>query len=242
MATITLASDTNVSALSLANNDTIDLAGFVLTFDAQPAVTGIQVTSPGTVGTVVFPVACLIPTWDFFAGTTTMILTLPADCEIGSVTGGTLTNRRGIATNNGVVGTAIGGAGPTAAGILTNNGVVGTAIGGAGTGAIGISTNNGTVIRSVGGAGTGANGISTNSGVCLRLTNNSNLGVAAWNGNTCFVEGPFIDGTIPGNIKNIYSLGVLSGDAIIAVDATVIELSEGGGAAFQLVGGGGLVY
>jgi hypothetical protein len=274
MATVTLAANTDVSALSLSDGDTIDLAGFVLTFDVQPTVTGIQVTTPGTNGTCVFPVACAIPTWDFFAGSNTtagMIGTLPANCEIGSITAGSITNSRGIQTNNGtvglanagsgstaygittqngIVGTANGGSGSTAVGILNNNGMVGTANGGSANQAFGVSTNNAKVGTANGGIGSSAHGISGNNGtvgaanggsdpsaygilfnngLCLRLSDSVGSAVNTWRGNACFVEGPFIDGTIPSNIQTIYSLGQLSENATIAGDATVITLSEGTG-------------
>jgi hypothetical protein len=316
MATITLTANTDVSALSLANDDTIDLAGFVLTFDVQPTVTGIQVTTPGTNGTCVFPVACVIPTWDFFGGSNTlpgMIDTLPANCEIGTITGGAGANSRGVSTNDGIIGSAFAGSGLQSHAVLTNNGTVTSVVGGLGSNANGIITNNGTVTTSEGGAvgrgintnngtvttangsatstaeginlnngtvhtsnaggSTGCNGtlenrgivyvsnggafgnangvvtnngtvlvanggtistargVATNNGLCLRLTDNTGPGVFAWRGAACFVEGPFIDGIIPDNLKTIYSLGPLSESATIAGDATVITLSEGTGTA-----------
>jgi len=164
MATITLTANTDVSALSLANGDTIDLAGFVLTFDVQPTVTGIQVTTPGTAGTCVFPVACVIPTWDFFAGTATIIVTLPANCEIGDVTSGSATGARGVTTCNGIIGKAKGGSGINSHGVFTNNGHVEIAEGSdVVSGANGVTTNNGTVGVAGGGLG-GSPGVATNNG------------------------------------------------------------------------------
>jgi hypothetical protein len=275
MATVTLIANTNYSALTLANDDTIDCAGFVLTLNIQPTHTGIQVTSPGTAGTVVFSGAWLLPTWDFFAGANGfggMIGTLPTGATIKSITGGSASNGTGIATNNGTVTTAIGGSGTSANGIVTNNGTVTTARGGAVTSGAGVSTNNGTVTLAIGGTtasstgiatnngtvttanggtfgsglGVGTNngtvtlalggsggvanhGVSTNNGLCLRLTDGTGRGVSIWRGSQCFVEGPYIAGVIPTNIKTIYSLGALSGSATIAGDATVVTLSEGGG-------------
>jgi hypothetical protein len=268
-------------------------------------------------------VACVIPTWDFFGGENTtagMINTLPANCEIGSITAGTITQSYGINTNNGIVGSvaaftaqqshgiltnngtvenAIGGsgsnssgvvtnnghvatvtAGPVGRGISTNNGTVGTANGSTASNANTIATNNGSIdtVNVMGGAGgsrsvVGGNngfvhtanggavpnsnaiqnnngtvfianggsisvsrGIGNNNGLCLRLTDDAGRGVANWNGSACFVEGPFIDGIIPNNIKTIYSLGPLSENATIAGDATVITLSEGAAAAFSGIG------
>lgn len=212
MATVTLIANTNYSALTLANDDTIDCAGFVLTLNIQPTHTGIQVTSPGTAGTVVFSGAWLLPTWDFFAGANGfggMIGTLPTGATIKSITGGSASNGTGIATNNGTVTTA-------------NGGTFGSGLG--------VGTNNGTVTLALGGSGGVANhGVSTNNGLCLRLTDGTGRGVSIWRGSQCFVEGPYIAGVIPTNIKTIYSLGALSGSATIAGDATVVTLSEGGG-------------
>jgi hypothetical protein len=320
MATVTLTGDTNYSALTLANDDTIACAGFILTLDIQPIETGIQVTSVGTNGRVVFSGAWNLPTWDFFAGASTssgMINTLPVGATIKSIRGGSGVLSHGIGTNSGTVITCTGGSGGSARGIQTNNGVVTSSIGGTGNGAHGIdinnagctvttatggttgnqkgvNTNNGTVITANGGGingstgintnngtvttanggttagayginingysgivttvngGTGVGGfgiatnngrvtsviggssatvygISTNNGYCLRLTDSTGRAVLTWNGTMAFVEGAYINGTIPSNIKTIYTLGTLSELAVIAGDATVITMSEGSG-------------
>lgn len=169
MATITLTANTNVSALSLSNDDTIDLAGFQLNMDVQPTVTGIQVISPGTAGTVVFPVACLIPTWSFSAGTANMIVTLPANCEIGAVTGGS-GGTACVTTNNGrISGVVSGSATSTVRGVFTNSatGVIsGPCVGGSGgANAAGVQDNNGRITGPVTGAPVGASrGVATNNG------------------------------------------------------------------------------
>jgi hypothetical protein len=266
MATITLTGNTNVSALSLANNDTIDLAGFVLTFNAQPAVTGIQVTTPGTAGTCVFSVTCVIPTWGFFAGTVALISSLPVGCSIGSATGGTGAFSRGVVTNEGEVGVATGGSGGNSQGVATNNAKVGVAIGGTGTnvsgvainngtietatgagggGTHGVQSNNGTVVTANGGSSVSSRGVSANNGTVLRAFDSVGLAIDISRGDFKLVNGPDFQTTInnPNNdITTIYSIGPLSNLATVPVGATVIELSAGGGAAFQLVGGGGLVY
>jgi hypothetical protein len=167
MATITLTANTNVSALSLANDDTIDLAGFQLNFDVQPTATGIQVITPGAAGTCVFPVACAIPTWDFFTGTAAnMIATLPANCEIKSISAGSVTNARGVSINNGIIGTANAGSGSTAIAVSTNNGTIGVANAGSGSTAIAVLVNSiaGFVGVANGGSAGVARGVSENSG------------------------------------------------------------------------------
>jgi hypothetical protein len=224
MATITLAANTNVSALSLANDDTIDLAGFELTFDVQPAVTGIQVTTPGTAGTCVFPVACVIPTWDFFAGTGTMIATLPVNCEIGSITAGSVVNARGISTNNGTVTTANGGSASITHGVNANNGTVTTANGGSAGNARGISTNNGTVTTANGGSASGANGVNTNSGTVTTVNGGSSSGadgVRTNNGTVTTANG--------GSASNADGIFTNNGTCLRGEDATgrAINISRG---------------
>jgi hypothetical protein len=166
MATVALTANTNVSALTLANDDTIDLAGFQLNFDVQPTVTGIQVITPGTAGTCVFPVACVIPTWSFTAGTGVLISILPANCEIGSVTGGSASNATGVLTNSGLIsGTVTGGAVGNAAGVNNNflGTISGNVVGGSATSAHGVNANNSLITGDVmaGSAGSAA-GVSTN--------------------------------------------------------------------------------
>jgi hypothetical protein len=166
MTTHILTANTNVSALTLANGDTIDLAGFTLNFNVQPTATGIQVTTPGTNGTCVFPVACVIPTWDFFGGANTtagMIGTLPANCEIGSITAGTVANSRGVGNNNGTIGTVNSGSVSGTIGVNINSGNIGIVNSNTG---VGVQTNDGAIGI--------ANAISN---VCVN-TNNATVGVA----------------------------------------------------------------
>jgi hypothetical protein len=220
MATITLVANTNVSALTLANGDTIDLAGFQLNFDVQPTATGIQVITPGTAGTCAFPVACVIPTWSFTAGTGTLIATLPANCEIGSVTGGTGLNADGINTNNGTVSVSVtGGSGNAAMGVRTNNSTIsGTVTGGTNTNAFGVNTNSTTGVIS-GNVSPGGNfGVSVNNGL---ISGNCNVGVS---GGLCVVTN---NNRITGNV----TAGSTSGAAIQVNNGEISgTLTAGGGA------------
>lgn len=335
MATLTLTANTDYSSLTIDDDDTIDLDGFELTIDVQPDEENIDVITPGKAGTVVLSGGWDLSTWSFTSGTATIIDTVPAGAVIGSVTGGTENNVRGVMTNNGTILNCTGGTangthgidtnngtvtnatggsgGSTSTGVATNNGTITNATGGSGSSAFGVNTNNGTVINATGGStgnATGintnngtvetangsnvssANGISTNNntgtvtnanggsqtntwgvstnnglvthatggsgsssfgisqnrgsvgsavggsvanaygvqnnwGLLLRITDSVASAANNWEGIICFVEGPHIDGEIPDNIKTIYSLGPLSENAIIAADATVIELSEG---------------
>jgi hypothetical protein len=188
MATITLTGDTNYSALSVANGDTIDCAGFVLTLDVQPTETGVQVTSPGTNGRVVFSDGWNLSTWDFFAGASTtagMISTLPSGATIKSMTAGASTNAYGINTNNGTVISLTSGSGSAAVGILTNNGTVTTATGGSGGGgARCVFTNSasGVITTLIGGPSGGATGCNTNNGTIGTATASGVAAVETNNG------------------------------------------------------------
>ena len=237
MATITLAGNTNVSALTLANGDTINLAGFQLTFDAQPTASGISVVSPGTAGSCVFSVATVIPTWNFTAGTRTpnMISTLPANCEIGNVTGGSVFNAfcidsnlgrisgnvtagnansaRGVNTNNGTIaGNVTAGNAAAAYAIATNSReILGNVTGGPANVAIAIQDNRGTIRGTVtGGTGTNAAGISVNFGIifgnCKAGTNSAAHAIA---GNV---------GSCIGGLENtgaIAAIGAFTGSSMI---------------------------
>jgi hypothetical protein len=236
MATVTLTANTDVSALTLANDDTIDLAGFVLTFDVQPTVTGIQVTTPGTAGTCMFPVDCVIPTWDFFGGSNTsagMINTLPTFAEIGSITGGTASNSRGVSQNNGIIGLAIGGSGGAAHGCTVNTGTIRTANGGIGANAAGIDFNHGSVHTANGGPATGSWGIRNHYGTCLRAFDFVEQALRFSRGDFKLVIGPDFQSSLePGrDITTIYSIGPLSELATIPAGVQVITLSEGTGTA-----------
>ncbi|WP_417744837.1 hypothetical protein [Rosistilla oblonga] len=164
MATHTLVANTNVSALSLANGDTIDLAGYKLTFDVDPAATDVTVETPGTAGTVEFSVDCDLSTWDFIAGTTTLISVVPSGVSIGTVSGGTAAAAHGCGTNNGTIGTVNASDVSNARGCNVNNGTIGTVNGGSGGNSRGCGTNNGEIGTVNGGSGSDARGCADNNG------------------------------------------------------------------------------
>jgi fibronectin-binding autotransporter adhesin len=194
MATITLTANTNYSALSVANGDTIDLAGFVLTLDVQPTETDVQVTTPGTSGNVVFSSAWDLSTWDFFAGTGAtgvLISSLPSGSTIRSATGGTGTNSICVTTNNGAIVTVNGGTGNGSRGVTTNNGTITTANGGSNGNANGVTTNNGTVTTANGGTNT-AVGVFINNGTVTTANGGSvvnSTGVTTNNGTVTTANG-----------------------------------------------------
>jgi len=255
MAIVTISANTSYSAIkgSLSNGDTIriDTNAVRLTVDELPLLTNITVDSPGVSGRMTVSGAYNMSTWSVIAGTVPLIDgTFPSGATLGSATGGASGSAHGISTNAGTVIAANGGSASVANGVNTNTGTVTTATGGSFNSAFGVNQNNGTVTAAIAGSvafahGISANngtvttatggsvsnifGIGTNVGLCLRLTDATSVAVDVWRGSVCFVEGPFANGTIRTNIKTIYSLGTLSGSAIIAGDATVITLSQGSG-------------
>jgi len=177
MATITLTGNTSLSALTtLANNDTIALAGFTLDINTTTAITGVSVTTVGTAGTVTFSstgVNANLSTWSFTAGTGVLIATVPAGVTIGTVTGGTAANARAVTTNSGTITNPVGGSGNAAVGVNTNNGTVSNATGGSAVNAHGISVNSAIVTNCTGGSISGAHGIGTNNGTVSTATGGS---------------------------------------------------------------------
>lgn len=247
MATITLTGNTNVSALTIANGDTIDLAGFALTLNVQPTATTISVVSPGTAGTVSFSGAWVIPTWSFTAGTVRMIETLPAGASIGTATGGTATNAQAVGTNSGSILSCVGGTGTNTFGCSLNGSgaTIGTSRGGVGAsgvnsnlGYIDVSTgsltnafhgcggNSGTVGKAVGGSVANAFGVSESPGIVLRLTDATARAINVFRGNTVFVLGPEVLGTIASPITQIYSFGRMNDAATLPIGSTLFELSD----------------
>jgi len=153
----TLTGNTTYSAIaaSIEDDDTIDLAGWELDIDTVPTETGITVQTPGQAGTVVFSVVatCDLSTWDFAAGTGTLITTLPEHVTVGTVTGGTASNARGVQTAFGAIGTATGGSASGAYGVTNNlgSGAVTTAVAGTALSAHGVNANSAAVANASGG-------------------------------------------------------------------------------------------
>jgi hypothetical protein len=257
MTTITLVANTNYSALTVANDDTIDCNGFRLTIDVQPSETGIAVITPAKAGKVTVSGAYDLETWAFTAGTSALIDgTLPSGSVVGSVQGGTGSNSFGCNVNNGTILTATGGTGQSSYGVKTNNSVVVSSFGGAGylTQSHGVNVNNGTVTTATGGSGRFAHGIATNNatcyqaiggtaspdayginvnnGTCLRATNGNSLAIKNSSGDFKLIDGPNFNTTLTdtySTITTIYSIGTINPSAIIPGHITVVELSVGSG-------------
>ena len=225
MATITLAANTTYSALTIADDDIIDLAGYLLTVNAQPEETGISITSPGTAGSVTLSGGYDLSTWSMTAGTATLIATIPSGTELDSLTGGSATTAYGCSTNNGIITTCTGGSATTAYGCSTNNGTITTSTGGSATTAYGCGTNRGLVTTAVGGTGTSAFGINSNYSYVLNLTDSAVLAVNTWSTSVAFVFGAGIVGQIKAPVVTIYSLGAMNAGATLPVGSSVITLS-----------------
>ena len=183
MATITLTADANYSALTVANDDTIELAGFELTIDVQPSETGITVQTPGTAGTMSIGGAFDLSTWSATAGTTTLISAVPTGASIASVSGGSASNARGVNENRGTVTTATGGPASNAQGVNSNIGTVTTATGGSASGANGVNFNIGTVTTATGGSASNARGVNENRGTVTTATGGPASGANGVNSN-----------------------------------------------------------
>lgn len=169
MADITLTANTNYSALSVANGDRILLAGYILTLNANPAQTSVEVTAVGNAGTVALgvPAAYTLTGWILRAGTASLLTNTVSGKSITGCTiyGGSATNINGArypacaftdcTIYGGSVGAADGLAGPV--GILTNC----TIYGGSANNAFGISnpSNLLTGCTAYGGSASGAHGV-----------------------------------------------------------------------------------
>lgn len=170
MATVTLSANTNYSALTVANGDTIELAGFTLNFDVVPAETGVIVQTPGTTGKLTFALTTTYPLtgWVMTAGTGPLIATVASGQTIGGkIIGGTAALARGVTTiaAGGAVNEVQGGTATSTEGVLTNNGTVASATGGSnGSSCHGVGTNasGGVVAAAYGGSASGAHGVSIN--------------------------------------------------------------------------------
>jgi len=166
---------------------------------------------------------------------------------VDTANGGSANGAHGIGSNSGTVTTANGGSVSNAFGVNVNNGTVTTANGAAVAGSHGVNTNNGTVITANGGTASGANGVQNNFAIVLNASDNAANGVTFSFSQVKFVIGPTYASRIVTSgtarpVLTVYSLGPLSPSATLDPGITVIEVNTGGGAAFQLVGGGGLVY
>ena len=252
MATHTLVANTNSSALTLADGDTIELAGYQLTIDAEPTATGITVQTPATAGTVTISGGYDLSTWSFTAGTTILISTVPSGCVVGTVTGGSANNARGVSTNNGTVTTATGGSANGAHGVANNYSTITTATGGSASGtsgvnsnwstittatggsastAYGVNVNFSSVTTATGGSASTAYGVSVNHSTVLRAYDDVAPATNEFYGDFKLVVGPEFRSSFTdtrNTITTIYSIGELSPLATIPVGVVVITLSEGG--------------
>lgn len=226
----TLTGNTTYSAIaaSIEDDHTIDLAGYELDIDAVPTETGITVETPGTAGTVVFSVvaACNISTWDFVAGTGTLITTLPANVTVGDVTGGTATNARGVESGYGAVGTATGGSASGAHGVNNNlgPGAVATAAAGTASGAYGVNVNSGVVSNAAGGGVANSHAVFVNQHTIMTAT----AGGTAYSHAVKYNYAAVVSAA-GGSTIGAYAVGDTSGDVLGFTDSTeqAVEIWRG---------------
>lgn len=231
----TLIADTNLSSLTLANGDSIALAGWQLTIDNLPTATGIDVSTVGTAGKVAFSgtgVDAQLPTWSFTAGTGPLISLVPSGVWIGTVNGGSASAAYGVNSNTGTVTTANGGSVNGAYGVKNNTGTVTTANGSSASDAYGVKNNYCLVVLATGGSGSStAYGVFSSWGEVLSVTPGTSRAVGSFSGDIKFIFGPTFNGVFTPSstaaTTTIYSVGAVSGSATIPGDITVIELSEG---------------
>lgn len=239
MTTYTLAANTNVSALTLVDGDTIDCNGFKLSIDVQPTAININVGSPLKNGTVDFTGTGLtanLSTWTFTAGGAIMISSLPAGVTIGNAWGsatagrvcvgsnfGTILNARGgayaagighgVNINFGTITTAWGNSFPgvLAYGVNSNLGTIGFARGDNGAAC---NTNFGIINEAFGGSvSSNSRGIVTNNGVVGTATGGSVFGAVGMLNNNGQV-----DRAVGGSIAGAFGVDVNNCQVFRATD------------------------
>jgi len=236
MAVITLTANTNYSALSVADGDTIELNNFQLTLDVNPTAQNIIVTAVGNNGTLLLGSPSVFDCigWQYFGGNVDFLGNIPADKTLGGLSltasatnnirgivtldgtflgdvyGGSAPGSNGCVTNNGTIGGSVfAGAGSSSHGCNTNNGrIMGNSTGGSGATRYGCNNNNGTILGSaIGGSQVSAFGVNTNNGnVIGGIVDNTAVGISVFRGSVLFVTGAGVSATIPATIKTIYSL------------------------------------
>jgi hypothetical protein len=218
VAIITLTANTNYSALTVANGDTIVLAGFALTFDVNPAETNITVQTPGTAGTIVIgaPNTYGFSGWSFTAGTVVLLSALASGKSVGGTwTAGAGSNTRAITTNNGTInGNVLGGSGVNAFGVQTNNGTI-----------------NGNVVALNGQSG---NGVLTNNGIINGNVTGGSISAAAGIQNNL---GRIIGNVTGGSAFGCHGIGVNSGSVIGDVTGGSVTTANGIGTSYGIIDG-----
>ena len=183
MATYTLTQNEDWSDIkaSISSDDDVALAGYTLTLDEEPTLTGIDVTTAGTAGAVVISGAYDLSTWSFTAGTDSLIAEVPEGCEVGTITAGTATNAHGCDENNGTINEAVSGTGSSSSGCLANYGTIVACNAGSAGGSYSCRDNYGTITTSNGGSSAGCHGNYRNYGTITTCNGGSGS-----NGFGCF--------------------------------------------------------
>ncbi|TWU15954.1 hypothetical protein [Allorhodopirellula heiligendammensis] len=203
MATVTLAANANYSALTVADGDTIELAGYTLTLDVNPAEMDVTVQTPGAAGKIALgaPLVYDLPGWSLIAGTGHMLPTLAVDKTVGGQWyGGTNgSNSCGVYVCQGTIrGGVTGGPSPGSSGCYVTQGTIEGDVRPNDTvgGSYGIYASDGVVLGDVyGGSIPNAQGISQNRSVVTgKLVGGSAASSYAIGNNSGSILGPVLDG------------------------------------------------
>ena len=179
MAVITLVANTDYSALSVADGDTIALSTFTLNLDAIPAQINVIVSTSST-GKMTLLSATNYPLtgWTMTAGTGPLIDSVPSGTTLGgTLIGGATSSGIGCTTNSGTITNCTGGTGGNSFGCITNSGTITNCTGGSGTSfSYGCQTNNGTITTCVGGTAGNSVGCGINNATITTLSGGANSG------------------------------------------------------------------
>ena len=226
MTTHTLVANTALSALSLADGDTIVLSTFTLNMDVVPTAINVIVGST-TTGKITLLSSTNYPLtgWVMTAGTGPLIASVPTGTTLGgtlkggtnaagvgcttnsgtitNVVGGSILNAYGCTTNAGTITTCTGGTvGSTTYGCSVNNGTITNALGSATS--HGLGTNNATVVNTTGGSGTSIQGTVINSGTGVITNCTGGSGSSAIG---CGTNGGTVTNAYGGSNTNSHGVG-----------------------------------
>jgi hypothetical protein len=176
MATVTLVANTAYSALTVADGDTIELAGYTLDMDVVPTEINVIVQTPGTAGKMTLVTGYTYPLtgWTMTAGTGVLIATVPTGTTLGGeLIGGSASGAYGCHTNHGTITDCTGGSASGASGCFFHYGTITTCTAGSAGNAFGCSYNYGTITDCTSGSVSNTYGCVYNYGTITDCTGGS---------------------------------------------------------------------
>ncbi len=186
MATVTLAADTDYSALTVADGDTIELAGYTLAMDAVPTEINVIVQTVGTAGKMTLLGSTDYPLtgWTMTAGSSFLIATVPIGTTLGgSLFSGTVAGAYGCSNNYGTIISITSGATYAVYGCNLNYGTITTCTAGTAGRAYGCNANLGTITTCTAGSVSQAYGCHSNYGTITTCTGGTTNGAYGCNRN-----------------------------------------------------------